>query len=316
MKRLLTAVIFTLFFFMAAFPVRLHAGGLTFSVGSVGAATGDNVVVPINVSGNPGFVSASLVVYYDPNALEILRIEAPVAEMPLSPQFAHTTTPGVQWLSFINTGLVDWSGNGTLANIYFSIKPNAVLGANNVLLTFTDIPDGTPGNAVGGIINDAATVSGHVYALQASQSPTPAPSQPAAPTAPAESQTPTPTPVQIPQQPPTAPEPTKSPAPSAPVNTPVPVQSPTPTPTPTPTPAQSPASPSATPSLAPSPSPSPAPGNADNGGSETPENGAADAQNDKGTSGTAVFIAIIGVLAVALISCVAYIFLKKREIKN
>jgi len=313
MKKLFTSAFLISVLFLIIFPLRLHAAGLTFSAGSVGAAPGDNVVMPINVSGNPGFVSTSLVVYYDPNALEIMRIEAPVADMPLSPQFAHTATPGVQWISFINTNLTDWNGNGTLANIYFKIKPNAVPGANSVLLSFTDVPDGAPGNAGGGIINNAVTISGHVYALQASQSPTPAPpEQPAQSAAPAESQSPAPTPVQIPQAPSPTPEPTKAPAPSA-------TPASTPTLTPAPTQSQTPAQPSASPASpapAPSPSRSPAPGNVDNGNSETPGNGETDARNEKGPSGTAILIVIIGVLAAALISCVIYIFMKKRETGN
>jgi len=326
MKKIFAAILF-FFFLTAAMSIQSHASVLTFSVGSVGAALGDNVVMPIEVKNNPGFVSVSLVVFYDPSVLEILRISAPVTEMPLNSQFEMTRTPGVQWISFINPALTDWNGNGTLANIYFNIKKDAILGASSVILTFTEVPDGSPGNARGNMINNAATVSGFVTALSSTPPPTSPPPVLASP-----APTPTPTPSAVPT---ITPEPIPETSPT-PTPTPVPTPAPTKTPAPTPTPAQtqppvqaSPEVPEESPSVPsqlpfpnepspPSASPTTDPDNPDVDTAEPSDSEGTDAPNKTGgiSSGTVILLVVIGVLAASLISCLAYIIIKKKEIDN
>ena len=161
MKRILTVILFLLF---VGIPVAVSASNeLTFAVDTnVSAEINGTVTIPIIVSNNPGFTAVGLVVMYDPNVLEIISVTAPVAAMPLSSQFALTTVPGTQWILLINDNLIDWQGNGVVANVMFNVKSDAPFGINAVNLAFTVIPDGTPGNMNGDILRTARTVSGSV----------------------------------------------------------------------------------------------------------------------------------------------------------
>jgi hypothetical protein len=164
MKKIFAAAMTLVLFITAGMTEQVFAANeLTFTVGSAVSATrGETVTVPITVSNNPGFAVAGLVVTYDPNVLEITGVTAPVAEMPLNSQFALTTVPGTQWIHFINTNLVDWSGDGVVANITFHVKQNAEAGRSAISLAFTGTPNGTPGNANGDILRNAVVVSGSV----------------------------------------------------------------------------------------------------------------------------------------------------------
>jgi hypothetical protein len=164
MKKSFAIVTALAFLFMAWTPKQLYASdGPTFSVGSTGAVTsGENITVPITVSNNPGFTTAGLVVSYDPNVLEITGVTAPVASMPLNPQFSLTSTPGTQWVHLINTDLADWNGNGTVANVTFNAKTNAANASSAVSLSFTNAPSGTPMNAAGATLAGSQTYSGSV----------------------------------------------------------------------------------------------------------------------------------------------------------
>ena len=152
---------------MAFLPARASAAyeytGPTFTAGSnIEAERGATVTVPITVSNNPGFAAAALVVSYDPDALQITGVTAPVPSMPLNDYFALTTSPGTQWISLINPSGSDWGGSGTVANVTFSVRPNAPTGYSYIGLGFTSAPDGTPGNSAGNLLLNSATVSGSV----------------------------------------------------------------------------------------------------------------------------------------------------------
>ena len=139
----------------------------TFSIGSaITAARGSNITVPVTVSNNPGFCAVGLVVAYDPNALEITGVTAPISAMPLNSEFKLTTSPGTQWVSLVNTALYDWTGNGTVANISFRVKQDAPIGASPVGLAFTGAPNGAPSNANGNIL-DAAASGGSINIITA-----------------------------------------------------------------------------------------------------------------------------------------------------
>jgi hypothetical protein len=165
MRRLVVTATIALLFILAAYiPLQAFANDeLTFTVGSSASASGgETVIVPINVSGNPGFMVVGLVVTYDPNVLEITNVTAPVSAMPLNSQFALTTTPGTQWIHLINTNFTDWSGNGAVVNIAFNVKTTAAAGESPISLAFVNSPDGTPVTAAGNILRGARAISGKV----------------------------------------------------------------------------------------------------------------------------------------------------------
>jgi len=164
MKRFLAVSMTLIILFITIMPMQIYAAnGLTFSVGSIGnAARGETITIPITVSNNPGFAAVGLALTYDPEVLEIRNVSAPVAAMPLNSQFALTTTPGTQWIHLVNTNLVNWHGNGTVANITFYVKSNAVIGNSLINLTYTRSPDGTPSNANGTILSGTEVNSRNV----------------------------------------------------------------------------------------------------------------------------------------------------------
>ena len=121
-----------------------------------------NLATQVFAADNPGFTTVGLVITYDPSVLQITGVTAPVSAMPLNPQFALSTSPGTQWIPLVNTNLVDWGGNGTIANITFNVSSTATLGTNSISLAFTSSPDGTPGNANGDVLRNATVLSGSV----------------------------------------------------------------------------------------------------------------------------------------------------------
>lgn len=126
------------------------------------AEPGETITVPITVSNNPGFTTVGLVVTYDPAVLQIANVTAPEAAMPLSPQFLLATGQDTQWIRLVNPQTQDWSGDGVVANVTFNVSPTANPSTSNISLTFTSSPDGSPGNAVGAVFQDARVVSGSV----------------------------------------------------------------------------------------------------------------------------------------------------------
>ena len=174
MKRILATALALIFILAAgAYVTAAASGTLTFSITSdIPTARGESVTIPINVSNNPGFVAVGLVLVYDPDVLEIAGVTAPVAAMPLNSQFELTSTPGNQWISLLNTDLVDWSGNGTVAYVTFFVKTDAPLGASIVTLGFTSMPEGSPANSDGVVIG-SVRVPGSINVAAVSTAPPP-----------------------------------------------------------------------------------------------------------------------------------------------
>ena len=151
------------------------ASDLTFSINSgIDAIRGETITVPIAVNNNTGFTATGLTVTYDPNVLIITDVSAPVAAMPLNAHFElnpHPRTPvssTTQWIHLINTNLMDWSGNGTVVNMTFSVISDAAIGPSPITLAFTDIPSGIPGTADGEILRNAVAISGSVNIIEPS----------------------------------------------------------------------------------------------------------------------------------------------------
>jgi len=161
-KFICVALVFALLFSIIPIPVNA-VSNLSFSIGSISPAQrGDTITVPINVSNNPGFAVVGLVVTYNPNILQITNVTAPVAAMPLNPHFVLTTLSGTQWISLVNTNIVNWYGNGTVVYVTFNVLQGAGLGASPISLSFTPTPDGTPSNAAGVVLHGASSTSGSV----------------------------------------------------------------------------------------------------------------------------------------------------------
>ncbi|MCL2189456.1 MAG: cohesin domain-containing protein [Defluviitaleaceae bacterium] len=200
----------------------------TFAVGTgLSAVRGSTITVPINVSNNPGFVAVGMVVTYNPAVLQLTNVTAPITAMPLNAQFSLSATAGTQWIPLINTGLVNWHGNGTVANLTFTVRANAPLGNSTVGLSFTASPNGTPSNAAGQIIHTAKTASAGISITAT------ATTQPAPTTTPQATQDPNVGQDVAPQN-----EPQDNVRPSVlpDINLPTPMPTPRPTPIPTPAP--------------------------------------------------------------------------------
>jgi hypothetical protein len=160
-------IILTLILTMLMHAAVYGAAGFTFTVDTLGDVNaGESITVPISVNGNPGFNSVGLVLTYDPRVLEITGVSAVESAMPLNSQFSMTTTPGTQWISLVNPGLLDWGGNGVAANVSFNVLANASAGSSQINLNFTNAPDGTPSNAGGTILRNAAAIAGSVNVVR------------------------------------------------------------------------------------------------------------------------------------------------------
>jgi len=173
-KKVLAGVLSIILILAVMETTQLYASNnLTFSIGEIGSiAQGETIIVPIIVSNNPGFTSVGLVMTYDPNVLEIIDVIAQSAAMPLNTQFALTSVAGTQWIHFVNTNLVDWNGNGVIANVVFKVKATATIGSSAISLAFTSTPDGTPANANGDTLKNSVNASGNAVTVTNSSSGT------------------------------------------------------------------------------------------------------------------------------------------------
>ena len=144
------------------------SGAPVFTIASNNSATqGGSITIPITVSGNTGFAAVNLVVSYDPDVLEITGVTSAASGMPLNSYFALTSSPGTQWISLVNTSSTNWTGNGTVANVYFNVKHTATPGMSAIALSFTYSPDGRPATSGATVLWGASTISGGVNILAA-----------------------------------------------------------------------------------------------------------------------------------------------------
>ncbi len=96
--------------------------GLTFIVGNVTGAPGEEVSVPVEIAGNPGITFAQVMVGYDAEALEIVNVEKlTLAGKPASSGPITANPIAITWAD----GLADTTENGVIANIIFKIKDGA-----------------------------------------------------------------------------------------------------------------------------------------------------------------------------------------------
>lgn len=107
----------------------------TITVGNADAmANFADIAVPITIENNPGVISMRLHVTYDSTALELTRVED-------GGILGNKNHPGVSVfpyvLSWVNdTAEEDFTANGTIATLHFSIRPGAAAGSYPITLSY------------------------------------------------------------------------------------------------------------------------------------------------------------------------------------
>lgn len=109
------------------------AAAMTVSTGDVEAYAGEIVTVPVKVSGNAGFVSASIYVEYDASVLSLTAVN----DASLIEGASHTTrfsSPYIlSWENDIRTS--DYIADGKLAELVFTISSSAEPGDYDITLS-------------------------------------------------------------------------------------------------------------------------------------------------------------------------------------
>ena len=72
MKKITSVLIAILIIICAVSPC--FAASASINVTTVGGSRGSKVMLPITISGNPGFASAQMEIHYDPSALQLVEI--------------------------------------------------------------------------------------------------------------------------------------------------------------------------------------------------------------------------------------------------
>lgn len=102
----------------------------TFSVGDIKAYATETITVPIKISSNVGFVSASLIVEYDDSVFTLTGVN----DKSLINGAAHTTrfsSPYIlSWENDLRTS--DYTANGTLVELVFTVSSFAEPGDYNI----------------------------------------------------------------------------------------------------------------------------------------------------------------------------------------
>lgn len=98
-----------------------------FIIGSVDAAAGETVTVPVSIANNPGIVSLKLSINYDASVLELISYEA-------GNFGGEDDNPGLSFGPLESPFMINWldavatennEGNGTIATLTFKVKEDA-----------------------------------------------------------------------------------------------------------------------------------------------------------------------------------------------
>lgn len=136
MKKLLSLLLAASFILSAVvFPVSAEsAEAFTVSVDTVNATQAQSdIVVPVRLSGNPGISGFSFCVEYDTDNLVLVKSEITID----SGYKVIRETPG-DGLNLAWTGTDTYTDNGTVANLYFNIVPDATIGKADVRIKYRD----------------------------------------------------------------------------------------------------------------------------------------------------------------------------------
>ena len=186
MKRFFILTLLILFLASMFIPIMgsANTGGLTFSIGTVSAARGSSVAVPINVSNNTaGFAAVGLVVSYEADKMSFVSVVPSFTDLPVQPVTISTERVGdriFQWVLFadvvdMTTGFI--RNDVKIADLNFSISPNAATGTSFIDLSWTPAPrEGSPVALNATHIAGAQAFGGNINITAADGSnPTPSP---------------------------------------------------------------------------------------------------------------------------------------------
>ncbi len=109
------------------------AGTMSITAGDIEVYAGETVTVPVKVSGNAGFVSASLYVEYDDSVMTLTGVN----DKALITGASHTTRFASPYiLSWENdTRTSDYTVNGTLAELVFTVSSFAKPGNYDIVIS-------------------------------------------------------------------------------------------------------------------------------------------------------------------------------------
>ena len=136
MKKLLSLLLAATFILSAVvFHVSAEsAEAFTVSVDTVNATQAQSdIVVPVRLSGNPGISGFSFCVEYDTDNLVLVKSEITIG----SGYKVMKETSG-NGLNLAWTGTDTYTDNGTVANLYFNIVPDAAVGKADVRIKYRD----------------------------------------------------------------------------------------------------------------------------------------------------------------------------------
>ena len=119
-----------LFLLLACTLLVSAASAMKCTPSNVTAHTGDMVIIPVNISSNTGFVSASLIVEYDDSVFTLTGVN----DRSLINGAAHTTrfsSPYIlSWENDLRTS--NYTANGTLVELVFTVSSFAEPGDYNI----------------------------------------------------------------------------------------------------------------------------------------------------------------------------------------
>lgn len=135
MKKISILLVITLLLMSMPLVLSASAEVATFAVGQVTATPGEEVTVPVTISGNPGIIAFRISIAYDANVLEVVSMTkntansfstiafSPVTKNPLTMTWDESLSPND-------------TTNGDIAYITFKVKDTAATGASPLTITY------------------------------------------------------------------------------------------------------------------------------------------------------------------------------------
>lgn len=136
MKKLLSLLLAASFILSAVvLPVGAEsAEAFTVSVDTVNATQAQSdIVVPVRLSGNPGISGFSFCVEYDTDNLVLVK-----SEITIDSGYKVIRETSGDGLNLAWTGADTYTDNGTVANLYFNIVPDATVGKADIRIKYRD----------------------------------------------------------------------------------------------------------------------------------------------------------------------------------
>ena len=135
MKKTL-CLLLSVFLLMTCIPVAYAADEATISIGTVSGYAGDTVTVPIQMAGNPGLVAMRMYVQYDATKLRLVSAEDKGLLGVGNDYFDNDISENPYTLLWEDAlTKVDYTNNGTLAELQFAVLENVAPGTASITLT-------------------------------------------------------------------------------------------------------------------------------------------------------------------------------------